>query len=188
MQHAIVAPQGKCALPVGSAPPENDIATSRIVADALAQKKVVVLGLGFVQIRKGVDVFASVAREVARLIGPENILFLWVGEGYAPDHDVHISVWIRDQVKESGMADVVRITGQVGPGHLERLYTSAHAVMLSSRLDSFPNVAIDAMHAGLPAGSFEGASGVAEAVAQLEQADQLVAPYLDATAQPDGPR
>ena len=49
--------------------------------------------------------------------------------------------------------------------------------LLSARLDPFPNVAIDAMRRGMPLVCFEGASGVAEVLAQQPGCRELVVPY-----------
>jgi hypothetical protein len=55
----------------------------------------------------------------------------------------------------------------------------ADIFLLSSRLDPFPNVAIDAMSAGLPVVCFEKGSGVAEMLSNHAGLKRLVVPYAD---------
>ena len=61
---------------------------------------------------------------------------------------------------------------------LDRVYDEADIFLLSARLDPFPNVAIDAMRRGMPLVCFEGASGVAEVLAEQPACRELVVPYL----------
>jgi hypothetical protein len=58
----------------------------------------------------------------------------------------------------------------------------ADIFLLSSRLDPFPNVAIDAMLAGLPVICFSNGSGVAEMLADHANLRRLVVPYADASS------
>ena len=177
----LVLPQGKSNIPVSSAMPMS-VQLDRLLEDQKSEQRFLVIGCGFVQIRKGVDLFVSVAHRLAKLLGPEKLQFLWVGDGYNPKKDLVYSVWIRDQIVRSGLSNVVTILPGVAGADLERLYTEADAMMMSSRLDPFPNVTIDAMQAGLPVVCFEGASGTAEFLGSMPQFKPLVAPYLDVDA------
>jgi glycosyltransferase involved in cell wall biosynthesis len=58
----------------------------------------------------------------------------------------------------------------------------ADIFLLSSRLDPFPNVAIDAMLAGLPVVCFSNGSGVAEMLSNRAGLERLVVPYTDAAS------
>lgn len=177
----LILPQGKSRIPVS-----NDLSKSgeleRLLERQKSEKRFLVIGCGYVQIRKGVDLFISVAHRLARKLGPEKIRFLWVGDGYNPDGDLSYSVWLRDQIARSGLQDVVTIMSGVAAESLERLYANADAMMMSSRLDPFPNVSIDAMQEGLPVVCFDGASGTAEFLRNFPQFEPLVAPYLDVDA------
>lgn len=177
----MVLPQGKSKIP------ENgEVLVSAQLAQLLekqrSEKRFLVIGCGFVQIRKGIDLFISVAHRLAQKLGPENTRFLWVGDGYNPDKDLSYSVWLRDQIARSGLEDVVTIIPGVDAKSLDNLYENADAMMMSSRLDPFPNVTIDAMQHGMPVVCFEGASGTAEFLQNIPQFKPLVAPYLDIDA------
>ena len=58
----------------------------------------IVLGAGYAQIRKGVDLFVQTASELRRLWG-DKVRFIWVGDGYHPKTDLQYSVWVEDMVR-----------------------------------------------------------------------------------------
>jgi hypothetical protein len=74
----------------------------------------------------------------------------------------------------------VKFLGEVSS--LDPVYAMADIFLLSSRLDPFPNVAIDAMLAGLPVICFSNGSGVAEMLADHANLRRLVVPYADASS------
>ncbi|NKK61363.1 glycosyltransferase [Rhizobium leguminosarum bv. viciae] len=177
----IVLPQGKSEIPEN----EGVLVSTQLellLEKQKSEKRFLVIGCGFVQIRKGVDLFISVAHRLAQKLGPKNTRFLWVGDGYYPDKDLLYCVWLRDQIARSGLEDVVTIIPGVDAKSLDKLYANADAMMMSSRLDPFPNVTIDAMQQGMPVVCFEGASGTAEFLQNIPQFKPLVAPYLDIDA------
>src|SRR5208337_2528133 len=81
------------------------------------------------------------------------------------------------QVDCSGLQETVTFLGEVNS--LEPVYAMADIFLLSSRLDPFPNVAIDAMFAGLPVICFKNGSGVAEMLSNHAGLKRLVVPYAD---------
>jgi glycosyltransferase involved in cell wall biosynthesis len=180
LSHAVVLPQGKSVLPTSVNRDGQSLQLSDRVEQAKAAGRFLCIGCGYVQIRKGVDLFISVASKVCRKLGNDRVDFIWIGDGYDPANDPNLSVWLQDQIVRSGLSDNVSILPAVGAADLENLYRSADAMILSSRLDPFPNVAIDALHAGLPIVCFEKASGIAEYISREEGLKQLVVPYLDA--------
>ena len=180
-RHDRIAPQGKCRVP-----DERQTSAERRLEDLLAacrqDGRLLVIGCGFVQIRKGVDLFIAAAAKVVGELGRDRVRFIWVGDGFNPDSDLHYSVWIGDQIRRSGLAGVVEMVPAVASAALDRLYQAADLMFVSSRLDPFPNVAIDAMHAGLPIVCFDRATGVSEYLARVEGGSELVVPYLDVEA------
>lgn len=119
----------------------------------------IVLGAGQVQTRKGVDTFVQTADEVRRIYG-EDVRFVWVGPGYTPDNDIHCAVWVRSAVERLGLENTVFFLPE--QPDIEAFYDVCDVMFLSSRLDPFPNVAIDALAAGRRIVCFENATGVAE--------------------------
>ncbi|GAC1342396.1 MAG: hypothetical protein NVSMB18_16330 [Acetobacteraceae bacterium] len=140
----------------------------------------VVLSAGSVQVRKGVDIFLSVAAGV-RLLAPElDVRFVWIGDGYDPERDVGYSAYLAEQLDRAGLADTVTMLEPVAD--LDPAYAAADVFLLCSRLDPQPNVGIDSMVRGLPVVCFEGASGTAEVLGADPATRPLVAPHLDAHA------
>lgn len=122
----------------------------------------IVLGAGYVQTRKGVDTFVQTADEVRRMYG-DDVRFVWVGPGYTPDNDIHCAVWVRSAVERLGLEDHVFFLPE--QPDIEAFYEACDVMFLSSRLDPFPNVVIDALDAGRQIVCFENATGAAEWVA-----------------------
>ncbi|WP_375381767.1 rhamnan synthesis F family protein [uncultured Sphingomonas sp.] len=122
----------------------------------------IVLGAGQVQIRKGVDLFVQTANEVRRRYSAD-FRFIWVGSGYDPLRDLNYSLYVRETLERLGLQDVV--TFLPAQANLDILFERANVFYLSSRLDPFPNVALDAFEAGLPVICFEHGTGIAEEIA-----------------------
>lgn len=140
----------------------------------------VVLGMGTIQIRKGIDIFIATAAACRRMRPDINFRFVWIGHGYDPIHDSAYSVYLAEQIARSGLSEIVIMHD--GVDHLEPAYAEADAFLLSSRLDPQPNVGIDAMVRGIPVVCFTGASGTAEILSDHPHTRDLVVPYLDAHA------
>lgn len=174
VSNTCVIPQGKCTLPetIGHAKTNASFERLRRFGGAL------VIGCGQVQMRKGVGFFIATANLVVKTLGKDAVRFVWVGGGYAPDTDDY-SRWLKSQLDRSELDDAFEFLGELGAADLEELYRIARVMLLSSRLDPFPNVAIDAMNAGLPVVCFENASGVAEYIGRVPGLEELVAPHMD---------
>jgi hypothetical protein len=178
MPPSIVLPQGKSEIPerAGSDPTRDADAIEPVIAAHARGGQFLCIGCGYVQPRKGVDLFIAAAARLRRQ-GVE-AHFVWVGDGYMPDRDFLLSVWLKDQVERSGLADRFTFLPALGKQSLERLYATADAMFLSSRLDPLPNVAIDAVAAGLPVVCFDQASGLPEILASDPDLRSLVVPYF----------
>lgn len=136
----------------------------------------VVVGAGFVQPRKGVDIFVQTAVYFRRIYG-EDFRFLWVGEGYNPEHDLQYSIWIKDAIVRADLrGHVFFLEAQKD---LDAVLQLADVFFLSSRLDPFPNVVIDALQANVPVVCFADTTGAAEFLLK-HRAPAYVAAYLDA--------
>jgi len=179
---AQILPQGRCLVPVGEFDAEQQqvesIRIRQLIRPAhLAKDTVVVLGAGFVQLRKGVDLFIECA---ARVLGsPDGVQyrFVWVGKGYDPEHDVNYSVYLADQVRRANLQDHVVFIDETTA--IEAAYEEADLLLLSSRLDPLPNVAIDAMVHAVPVLCFDKTTGIADFLIESGLKDACVARYLD---------
>jgi len=180
-----VMPQGPCALPGAHQDGESANTTLPAIETAAEQylrhldkDTLLVLGAGTIEMRKGVDLFVEIASRIAKKAQHMKVKYAWIGSGYLPDYDFHLSVWLNDQIHRSGLGDELTMLDE-SPAYRE-LIKRCDIFVMSSRLDALPNVAIDAMLAGKPVLCFENACGIAE---QLEPYADLygscVAPYLD---------
>jgi len=127
--------------------------------DGATPRPRLVLGGGTVQFRKGVDLFFGTAAEFGRRFPDLDAIFVWVGDDDGSDlsFTACLDMQLETIRKRGGHAYLMLPTER-----LESLYALADVFFLSSRMDPMPNVAIDAMTAGLPVVCFDGAGGMAE--------------------------
>ena len=175
LDEALVHPQGKCQVPPTASRASGSL--DDLLRKLTGRGTFLCVGLGLVQPRKGVDLFLAAAIEVLRR--GVDAHFLWVGDGYDPVGDFQVGVWLKAQIDISGFADRLSIAPSVDAAALERLYDRADAMFLSSRLDPLPNVAIDALWAGVPVVCFDSGTGLAEYLREDELLADLVVPYFD---------
>jgi glycosyltransferase involved in cell wall biosynthesis len=133
----------------------------------LSRDAKIVLGVGFGDYRKGIDLFIEAARIVKKV--SSDVYFLWVGNIHSGimkkiDHEVKTNknILLHNSVKDTSL-----------------FYAGADIYLLTSREDPFPTVVLEAMDAGLPVIGFCGAGGFGDIV--NENTGTLV-PYLDVTA------
>lgn len=179
-----ILPQGVTELPPGKIDNPNEESASKTLARLAAEREkdgtFIVLGVGFVQVRKGVDLFLSAAAAIARRHPQRSIHFLWVGDGYRPKDDLDYSVYLKEQLDRSGLSEHVTFLGVVS--NVEPAYRIADAYFLSSRLDPLPNSAIDAAVAGIPVVCFRDASGIADLLLAESDTAVAVVDHLDSDA------
>ena len=145
-----------------------------------ADDRFTVLMIGTVQVRKGPDLFLSIAALVRRMAPDVAFHFVWIGDGYDPLGDTGYSAYLREQLERTRLEGVVEFIRPVGD--LDPAYAASDVFLMCSRLDPQPNVGIDAVLRGLPVVCFEGACGTAEVLALHERTRELVAPHLDVHA------
>jgi glycosyltransferase involved in cell wall biosynthesis len=177
-----VFPQGKCVAPSDASDLALAVAErqqlTRIMRPAPdGEASFVFLGAGTVTYRKGVDLFIEVASKVIRSQGGENCRFAWIGKGFDPEGDAAYSAYLADQIERAGLLAHVFIVDEVK--NIETAYELSDALLLTSRLDPLPNVAIDSLFAGKPVICFEHASGIADFLSENQMQEQAVARYLD---------
>ncbi len=141
----MVRPQG-CLPKLPTDGAERDLARDEILAlvgaGAGATVKIV-LGAGWAQMRKGVDLFVQTAAALRQLWG-DDVRFVWVGDGYAPKTDIHYSTWVADMIRRLDLErHVFFLPAQ---SSLDTLFALSDVFFLPSRLDPFPNVALDAFN------------------------------------------
>ena len=116
----------------------------------------IVLGVGYVDARKGADLFVEVAARVLML--RSDVAFIWIGHAGG----VHDKVQTR--IQELGVGARVLFVG------FDRepmaYYAAASAYALPSREDPFPNVVLESAEVGVPVVAFDGASGAGQFIVQ----------------------
>lgn len=138
---------------------------------AAARQDRILLGAGQVQPRKGVDLFLQTARHLL----DESAFdwrFIWVGGGYEPKRDFVTSVYLKHQLRAAGLEG--RVVMMPAQRDLTPFWQVADVFFLSSRLDPFPNVALDAWEAKLPVVCFDQATGIADVEAARPFALEVV--------------
>lgn len=179
-----ILPQGKCEVPTAArSPAERKLERTRLSElfrpNGESSRRFIVIGAGYVQIRKGVDLFIDTAMRVLNDPAGKNAIFVWIGAGYDPEKDFAYSVYLQDQLRRAGLTERVLIIPETP--EIEAVYSLADALVLTSRLDPLPNVAIDAMCAGLPVLCFDRTTGIAESLTDAGLQDACVSGYLDTT-------
>ncbi len=156
-------------LPQGLLKPQFGQGISREVAREQIRKELrlpaesfIVLGCGTLDLRKGIDHFANIARETLKQNSqPEPIHFVWLGEGprwtHSPFH------YVKLDLETSGCSPFVHFIGE--RANVEPFFMGSDVFLMSSRVDPFPCVIHEAMAAGIPIITFAQNGGASEAIA-----------------------
>ena len=177
--HPII-PQGLCKLPPASPDQTQETAEEvrrKMGLEGLPADTVVLGAVGTVDYRKGADLFLNIATRILELERGKNIHFVWVGKGYRPEHDGAFSAYIADQLIHQRLDGYVTFAGEIS--NVAEAYNNIDALLLTSRMDPMPNVAIEAMCHGVPVVCFEETTGIADYLREIGLGDQCVAKYLD---------
>ena len=113
----------------------------------------VVIGVGYGDKRKGVDLFMDIAHKVTNKLSKTH--FIWVGD---------ISKDVRPAIERclaaSRQSDHIHLVGH--QDDTDTFYAGADILALTSREDPFPSVVMEAMDVGVPVVGFDGAGGFAD--------------------------
>jgi ubiquinone/menaquinone biosynthesis C-methylase UbiE/glycosyltransferase involved in cell wall biosynthesis len=186
LRHSHVFPQGPSEVPRSRVPMNdaNQTDAERTIRTGLrpewAKDDLVVVGMGFVDWRKGVDLFIATATAILARQPEAPVRFIWIGEGYHPKAVMQVSSYLSEQITRSGLRDRFKLMDAVED--VESIYQEADILFLSSRLDPLPNVSIDATLRGIPVVCFAEASGMAEMLVSNSETRELVVPHLDVGA------
>ena len=172
----LVLPQGPTAVPLAAAADQGGAIRAQL-RPAGAQDRFLVVGLGPVAWRKGADLFAATAASLFRRWPDAKVRFVWVGASPAGAEPSECETYFAEQLERNHLGDRFAVMAAVD--QVEPVYAEADLLLLSSRLDPLPNVAIDAALRGLPMVCFAEASGVADMLLADPATQGWVVPYLD---------
>lgn len=179
--------QGRCILlsgePVAAHPQELVRVRSALRPEGLAADTLVVIGIGSVQMRKGVELFVDCAARLMKSRIADHLRFVWIGDGLDAENDTAYSVFLLDQIHRLGLGPVFEFMSTTPV--VEEIYRLADVLLLTSRLDPLPGVAIEAMSHGVPVVCFDRTTGMADVLASRGLAEECVVPYLDTAAMAD---
>jgi len=152
----------------------RDVAHSQIRNELnIPENSFIVLGCGTLDLRKGIDHYAAIARRVTELNRSSTpIHFVWVGEGPRWTHSTYHYVQV--DLDKSRARDHVHFIGE--RANVEPYFMGADTFLMSSRVDPFPCVIHEAMASSLPVITFDQAGGAPEAI---DNGAGFVVPYAD---------
>jgi glycosyltransferase involved in cell wall biosynthesis len=133
----------------------------------------VVLGIGYGDLRKGLDLWPALIRRVVAKC--PMAMFVWVGR---VDPEVHRKL-DRD-LRKMGLQKYLLLPGTFSD--LAGIYVAGDAFALTSREDPFPSVVVEAMASGVPTVVFRDSGGIVDLV---RDAGGVTVPYMDIDAMGD---
>lgn len=169
-----IIPQGKCDLEQISF--RNLPRMHSNAFNELSSNSKKILGVGTIEYRKGVDLFISVAK-LFYSRNSADIQFEWIGSTQSNSENERYLLYLQDQIKRSGLVNNVVISPHTP--NIQDAYSTARLLLLPSRLDPLPNVAIDCLCLGVPVLCFDRTTGIAKYLAEGGLQDSCVAEYLD---------
>ncbi|MBI1683293.1 glycoside hydrolase family 99-like domain-containing protein [Caulobacter hibisci] len=148
---AVIRPQGNFKRNASRTPAERAEAALRLRKRlGLAADAEVVIGVGYGDRRKGVDLFVKAAIDV--IAARPKAVFAWLGL-----LEAKMEAEARALVAEAGLERQVMFVGF--QSDTDDFYAGADVFALTSREDPFPMVLLESLEAGTPAVGFEGAGG-----------------------------
>ncbi|MEL7496885.1 MAG: glycosyltransferase family 4 protein [Planctomycetota bacterium] len=133
----------------------------------------IALGCGTLDLRKGIDHYAAIARRVAQTNHSSTpIHFVWVGEGHRWTHSPYHYVQL--DIDKSNAKNYVHFIGE--RENVEPYFVGSDCFVMSSRVDPFPCVIHEAMASSLPVITFANSGGAPEAV---DNGAGIIVPYAD---------
>lgn len=134
----------------------------------------IVLGSGYVDFRKGCDLFLQTAILFLKKNPDEKCIFIWLGDLNPEFINNSYTFWLLHDLEKSGYSDKIKFIGS--RKSVDKYFNAADIFLMVSRLDPFPCVVLEAMAAALPVILFEGATGSVDAI---NDKNGILVPYLD---------
>lgn len=135
----------------------------------------ILLGVGSVEYRKGLDLFISSAFAIKKRHPDIKIKFVWLGE-FNKSRQPNYKQMLLNQITFMNLKDDLMFLGSVKD--VDKFYALADVLLLTSRLDPLPGCVIEALSNSLPCILFDKASGFPEMFYE-SGLESCVVPYLD---------
>lgn len=116
----------------------------------------IILGVGSVGYRKGLDLFISVSEGIKEQVVEGKVKFVWLGE-FERAYEAAYKTYLKAQIQILGLEDHIIFPGSVQD--VDRFYKLADLFLMTSRLDPLPGCVIEALFHGIPSLIFDKASG-----------------------------
>ena len=156
--HSVIRPNGLYKKPANANLMERSAARTRVREKLKLRRDVqIVLGVGYADHRKGIDLFVDAA---IRTCSNNNLVaFVWVGH-FAQE----VEAFVRNRVNEAGLSHRILFPGRVPLSDIGVFYEGADVYLLTSREDPYPSVVLEALDASLPVVAFDSAIGCCELI------------------------
>jgi O-antigen biosynthesis protein len=115
----------------------------------------IVLGVGYADHRKGIDLFVASGDQV--MAARQDTYFIWVGH-----HDLALWPEIQGQIDVSPFRSRFILPGRLSD--TDAFYAGADVYALTSREDPFPSVVLESLEVSVPVVGFEGTGGCCELI------------------------
>lgn len=116
----------------------------------------IILGVGSVGYRKGLDLFISVSEGIKVQMAEGKVKFVWLGE-FEKAFEAQYTNYLKAQIQILGLKNHIIFPGSVQD--VDRFYELADLFLMTSRLDPLPGCVIEALSHGVPSLIFDKASG-----------------------------
>lgn len=116
-----------------------------------------VVAIGYLDRRKGADLFANIAELV--ISNTEDLIFIWVGHSEPKMQKI-----VQAQIDNSGIGHRFILAGYDAAPFI--YYAAASVFALTSREDPFPNVVLESVSVGVPVVAFSGTTGAADFIVE----------------------
>lgn len=139
----------------------------------LPQDALIMLGIGYADKRKGVDLFVDAAMQV--IAEEPKAHFVWLG-----NRESSLMAEVKAKLRDFAAAEQIHFVD--ARDDIALFYAGADLYVMSSREDPFPCVVVDSMDVGLPVVGFADAGGFGDIV---NDATGKLVPFLDTQAMAD---
>lgn len=138
-------------------------------------EKFIVNGSGLVQIRKGYDIFISIAKRAKTKYPGIPFQFRWIG--FIPDE---IGFYIKNDLEQAELNNYVHFIGSLANPYEK--FAESSVFLMTSRQDPFPLVCLEHAILEKPILCFDKGTGISEFV---EEDAGIILPYMDIEAAVD---